>query len=176
MNKPTSYLSFTLLTCCLGLSACGTKEKASPSMTKEECQRANWSSLGYTDAFKGRLVNKFSQREEECAKFEVKASPEDYQKGFELGKIELCKPPSALDLGLKGVPNIISQCPQDFISSAKEAYEKGLKVYNANSELDKILKSIKTIETKMKILGKNPIKLPSELDRKSTRLNSSHRL
>ena len=133
-------------------------------MTKEECQRANWSSLGYTDAFKGRLINKFSQREEECAKFEVKASPEDYQKGFELGKIELCKPPSALDLGLKGVPNIIGQCPQDFISSAKEAYEKGLKVYNANSELDKILKSIKTIETKMKILGKNPIKLPSELE------------
>ena len=133
-------------------------------MTKEECQRANWSSIGYSDAFKGRLINKFFQREEECAKFEVKASPEDYQKGFELGKIELCKPPSALDLGLKGVPNIISQCPQEFISSAKEAYEKGLKVYNANSELDKILKRDKEMEAKMKILGKRPIKLPSEIE------------
>jgi hypothetical protein len=163
---------FQFLLLIIFLVACGEKDKPAKIISLTECQSGNWETIGYNDSFNGKLNNRFSLLEGQCATHGVKPSFEDYQKGFEKGKMDLCNPKSAFVLGVKNEEKIINQCPNEILLSAKAEFDKGFKIYKAKAALDKTTKEIDKVRFIIEKEMKKPVKDIPLVKKLNQKLNS----
>ncbi len=91
---------FILIT--IALSGCAT------SMSKEQCENANWNHIGYIDAEKGRPIDYQSNHEYAC-KDAAKVDSAAYKEGWHDGLKTYCTPTKGYDMGAIGMTSL---CPE----------------------------------------------------------------
>ncbi len=159
MKKLAFILNVFLM---LVLMGCQEDNFGQSGMSKLQCQNSDWAKLGYKDAFNGNLNNRFKKREQECLKFNISASLENYSTGFELGKLEFCKGQDVFKLGLTGQENIFNECPNSFEGKSEE-FKRGYKIFKAKEKLKVTRQEIKNLKKYLVFLNLNKDKYPTLL-------------
>ncbi len=75
---------------------------ACASLTPEECQNANWESIGYNDGARGRLESYITQHFDACGKVGITPDVQAWQSGRTQGLPLYCTPSNAYSVGRAG--------------------------------------------------------------------------
>lgn len=120
---PTFKLTITII--LLGtLSACA-------SLSKSECNTANWQQIGYEDGSQGKKSTRLQAHRKACAKHNVTPNSEDYDQGYQKGIKVYCTYDKGLLAGKRG-RNTNAVCPAD--TDYQTGYQEGLNLFCSNSK------------------------------------------
>lgn len=109
----------------LGLASCET-------MSAEECAAADWRAIGYSDGAQGS--NRFSARQESCARKGFGADLNAYLSGNAEGARFYCTPQRGFQRGLSGT-GYAGFCPPDLDGAFSAAHADGLRAYQVTTAL-----------------------------------------
>lgn len=116
------------------------------TMSKKECQNADWWELGFSDLSQhGRANSYYNTREKACTKHKVASSKDAYMKGWNEAVPTYCTNETIYNIGVKGV-GFLDICPQDKYQDLLSYYTKGRKVYEINLQIKQINYEITNIE------------------------------
>lgn len=101
------------------LSACTT-------LTKEECLKGNWKTIGFTDGAQGYPIDRLGKHQKACADFGVSPHLATYQAGYQEGLKSYCVAETAFELG-KQAQSYNGVCPQELEKPFMQHYLRGLK-------------------------------------------------
>lgn len=105
----------------LSLSGCAT-------LSKQECQVANWQAIGYRDGSSGKGMGYIQEHAKACAKVNIRPNMAQWENGRQAGLKVYCTESNAYRLGTNNhVLNNI--CPPTHLPYLQKANEKGLRVY-----------------------------------------------
>ena len=99
------------------------------TMNKEECQTADWRTIGYEDGTHGYMASKIAEHRKACAKHGVTPNLEQYQAGREKGLRQFCREANGYRLGVSGHA-YAGTCPGDMERAFEAAYHQGRDIYN----------------------------------------------
>lgn len=111
----------------LMLSACET-------MSEEDCATADWTALGERDGRYGEAESKFDERREQCAKFGLAGSADDYDRGRGRGLRAYCTPEAGFDAGRNG-RTYNGVCPVEAEAAFLTEYQIGKQLFDLNAEV-----------------------------------------
>ncbi len=150
MKKTTLFsISIVALLTTL-LSSCAT-------MSTKECQAANWRTVGYADATKGKPV-RLSGHTEACAKVKIRPNHSLYMSGYNQGAREFCTYQSGMRFGKKGKSaNNICTTPA-LGNKFFRGYNKGKQIYDIDKEIDKKRSERRDVDKKIKNINKTKVK------------------
>ena len=94
------------------------------TMSKSECNTADWRTIGYEDGSAGYSAERMAQHRKACADHGVRLALDDYQDGRQQGLREYCQPQNAYRVGAYG-GNYRGVCPADLEPAFMAAYESG---------------------------------------------------
>lgn len=127
------------LTLILVTASCST-------MSKKECQNADWWELGFSDLSQhGRNNSYYNTREKACSKHKVASSENAYMKGWNEAISTYCTNETIYSMGVKGT-TFLNICSEDKYQELLSFYTKGRKVYEINLQIKQINNEITNIE------------------------------
>ena len=139
-----------LFVLAFSLSSCAT-------MSTKECKTANWKSVGFSDATKGRPVQ-LSDHREACAKVQIQPNSALYMSGYNAGSRQFCNYQSGLRFGKLGrsANNICSSAPKrnDFF----RGYDKGKRIYAIDKIISRKENERRKVEKKIRDIQKGKVK------------------
>jgi len=103
------------------------------TMSKEECQTANWIEKGKIDGFEGRSNQRFSAYHKDCMKHGIVPNLEEYEKGRQLGLKSFCTMKNGEEFGRTG-KSYLGVCPDDLEPSFLKGYNLGKKQYEIDQK------------------------------------------
>jgi hypothetical protein len=106
------------------------------TMSAEQCQAADWSQLGFTDA-SSNGADHFDARSHSCAEKGFSADVDAYRHGFSQGIREFCTPVRGFSLARNG-GTFSGQCPADLADGFSYAYSDGRRVREAQSNVNEV--------------------------------------
>jgi len=154
--KLTFYL-FILISILTGLAGCAT-------LNKDECQYADWYTIGFSDGTKGHEAGQINKHRQACAEYGIKPDIHAYNKGRQTGLLEYCRPAIGYQKGVNG-NSYNSVCPANLEHDFLDAYQYGKKIYSLNSRRISIQKRLKKTHV-------NLIKIHKKIKHKEDRLIS----
>ena len=94
------------------------------SLSQNECQHADWHSIGYEDGARGYPAARVGSHRKACAEYGVTPDFEQYEMGRLDGLREFCRPVKGYRLGANGrtYPDV---CPRDLERPFRRAYRDG---------------------------------------------------
>lgn len=113
------------------------------TLNEDQCQVTDWRILGSTDGAAGRNQTHVARHQEACAKYGIPVDVPAWQSGWEEGIRRYCTPGNGLDVGMRG-KSYANSCPGDVAVGFREAYDLGRRVWDAQSERDRIEREIET--------------------------------
>jgi hypothetical protein len=124
----------TALAMLVGLLAAALLEGCATGMAKDECQMADWRTIGYEDGLHGFSADRIGAHRVACAKFQVAPDLAAYNEGRQRGLLEYCKPRNGYRAGLSG-QTYANVCPTTSEPAFVEGYRYGRQIYEARAEL-----------------------------------------
>ncbi len=98
------------------------------SMSKDECEFANWQAMGYQYGVRGENASAFQKYQNECASHRVKADYQAFKKGHQEGLNNYCSYERGNEKGKSGhVYN--AQCPGSQYPKYSQGYSDGINRY-----------------------------------------------
>lgn len=125
---PVGFKILILAVISLALSACA-------SMSAEECQTADWYTVGYEDGARGYSTTAIGRHRKACAKHGVSPKFDRYTAGHAKGLALFCVPRQGFSLGSKGQP-YPDLCPAQIYPEVDDAYSIGLRVNDIQLEIN----------------------------------------
>ncbi len=98
------------------------------TMSKSECNTADWRTIGYEDGAAGYGAERMAQHRKACADHGVKLALDAYQSGRQEGLREYCQPQNAYRVGSYG-GSYRGVCPTELEGEFLAAYESGRELY-----------------------------------------------
>lgn len=141
MMKNIAVLSLLLV--CASFTACAT-------ISKQECQVADWYALGVKDGKVGADVGKISSYYKDCAKVGVTPNEELWKQGRKEGLKSYCTVPRAYNRGLSGSHFYSSLCPVQMHTQLDEANKYGRAIYEEERKLEKDRKEYQKLQDELK--------------------------
>lgn len=118
-------------------------------MDREECQLADWRSIGYEDGAKGQPLSYLGNHRKACAEHGVTPDMERYEEGRLAGLKEYCTPRNGFQLGKAG-HKLKAVCMPPLAEEFRQAWSHGTEIYTARTQLQnserKVKKQEKVIE------------------------------
>lgn len=124
MSAPKFIVS---VAAALILSGCST-------MSEEDCANADWVALGERDGRYGEADSKYDQRREQCAKYGLAGSADDYDRGRDRGLRSYCTPEAGFDAGRNGRA-YNGVCPPEAEAAFLAEYRIGKQLFDLNAEV-----------------------------------------
>ncbi|MCO6186738.1 DUF2799 domain-containing protein [Rhizobium sp. L1K21] len=123
-------LSFAFSVLLLGaLSSC-------QSMTKEECQIADWQVVGENDGSAGYdPQDRFAQHVKACARIGIAPDQTVWRQGYDRGLVNYCTPMSGLAAGQAG-KSYANVCPPETSEGFLRGYTLGRASYSKGRDID----------------------------------------
>ena len=109
--------------------------------SKEECQMADWRTIGYEDGVQGRSVSRISTHRKACAEHGIAPQLEAYRGGWEEGIAQYCLPGSGYHQGRTG-RKYAGLCPQALAKDFLQAYREGRSLYETEAGIRRISKKL----------------------------------
>jgi hypothetical protein len=104
------------LLAAFGLAGCTT------TMSVDDCRGADWYALGVSDAKYGRMSSYGSDRLKTCAEHGVRGEIDDWMRGWEVGRRQICAPGSAAGWAELSSGYTRGFCPPDMEPAFLAAY------------------------------------------------------
>ncbi len=138
---------------CVALGSCA-------AMSPEECAVADWRAIGYQDGAAGLGMQRYTEREQACAKAGVAADINQYQIGRQDGLGSFCVPSSGWAAGLRGY-QYQGVCPAalegDFMMGYRDgqiAYQAQKAESDARGRLDTVRNEIQRLNDKIDVFDR----------------------
>jgi len=147
-------LTFCILI-LLGVSSCST-------MSKSECQVADWQAIGLEDGVNGRSSSYIGYRRKDCAKHGVMFNLEQYNIGREAGLKQYCTYQSGYRHGSYGY-SYFTVCQGEQHGLYQEGYNRGHELYDLKKEIDHLLKDLHVKEVHLTEVKKKIQRIESKL-------------
>lgn len=104
------------------------------TMSREDCANADWVALGERDGRYGEAPTKYDQRREQCAKYGLAGSADDYDRGRNRGLRSYCTPEAGFDAGRNG-RTYNGVCSPESEAAFLSEYRIGKQLYDLNAEV-----------------------------------------
>lgn len=114
----------------VALSSCAT-------MTKDECQTADWYKRGEQDGAGGKAPSYIAEHRRSCADYKLPVDEGQWHAGWEQGIRLYCTPENGLQQGRHG-NYYANSCPADLKYGFESAYSVAKEVHDARSARDSI--------------------------------------
>ena len=119
-----------LVIVAVSLQGCATQ-------SPDECQTADWYTLGYQDGLQGRVSRPVADPLEACAKRDVAVQVARYSQGRGHGLKKFCSPRNGFRLGLKGA-HYHGVCLADAEQEFLPAYEQGKEMFESELQIRRL--------------------------------------
>jgi len=123
-------LAVSLIGVVLLVSGCAT------GLSKQECQTADWRTIGYEDGVQGRPEARISAHRKACAEYGVALKLEG-----EEGIARYCQPGSGYHQGRSG-RKYTGVCPQSLETDFLQAYRDGRSLYVLKADIRRLSKKL----------------------------------
>jgi len=112
-------------------------------LSKDECQLADWYTIGYEDGVKGLSDSHIGKHRKACSKHGVVTNFKDYRRGWDEGVRRFCHSSNGYRLGRNG-SEYNGVCPPSLESDFLDAYNQGHKLYRLESEVRHITRTLES--------------------------------
>ena len=126
MFKPLAIAS-----CIFILSSCA-------SLSPEQCKNADWRQIGYTDGANGEPAGRLQEHASACAKANVKPDLEAYLSGRMEGLLSYCQPENGFEVGRRGRPDNVGDCPPHLRAPFLDQYRQGREINGLEGEVQRL--------------------------------------
>ncbi len=123
------------LVLALSLSACAS------GLSKQECQLADWRTIGYEDGVRGLPQSRIGEHRKACAGHGVALNLDAYRSGWEEGVHSYCQPGNAYRLGRAG-SRYNGVCPAALEPGFLQAYGHGREIHTLESEVRRLQRTL----------------------------------
>ena len=106
-------------------------------MSRDECQSADWYTIGYQDGLQGRVSRPVAEHHEACARRDVAAQVVRYTEGRADGLKQFCSPRNGFRLGLEGV-HYSGACPAGAEQEFLPAYAQGKEIFESELQIRRL--------------------------------------
>jgi len=113
------------------LSACA-------SLTPEQCRNADWRQIGYTDGANGEPAGRLQEHASACAKAAIKPDLEAYLSGRMEGLLSYCQPENGFEVGRRGRPDNVGDCPPHLRPPFLDQYRQGREINALESQVQRL--------------------------------------
>jgi hypothetical protein len=121
---------FSALLVAVFLSGCAT-------MSKEECQHADWYLKGVDDATQGYPLDRVIEHGKACARVNIEPDMKAYRQGHNKGARLYCVPPKGYSEGRNGA-SYNGICPPDLEEKFLRAYRDGQELYTIEHKISEL--------------------------------------
>ncbi len=135
-TAPAYHLS-VLLSVALAASITG----CASGLSKEECQLADWRTIGYEDGVRGLPQSRIAAHRKDCAEHSVALDLDAYRGGWEQGVQSYCQPGNAYRLGRSG-SKYSGVCPTALETVFLQAYAHGRQIHVLESEVKRLQRTL----------------------------------
>lgn len=132
---------YGVLAACLVLGGCAT-------LSKEECQQADWYALGMEDGAQGHPLARLGEHREACSEHGIRPDSLSYERGRERGLLEYCTYQRGLGEGRAGY-SYHGVCPADTEPLFLEGYHLGRELRSERARLDAARRSMSEIRERL---------------------------
>lgn len=98
------------------------------SLSEDECQVADWRTIGYEDGSKGELKSRIGAHREACAKYAVQVDFDEYNQGHDQGVITYCTANRGFNIGKSG-RSYNGVCPANIEADFLSGFNQGRDIY-----------------------------------------------
>lgn len=126
MFKPLAIAS-----CIFILSSCA-------SLSPEQCKNADWRQIGYTDGANGEPAGRLQEHASACSKANVKPDLEAYLSGRMEGLLSYCQPENGFEVGRRGRPDNVGDCPPHLRAPFLDQYRQGREINGLEGEVQRL--------------------------------------
>lgn len=116
------------------------------TLDKDECQTANWETIGYEDGARGFEASRIGQHRSACAEYGVAPNLAQYTQGRERGLRQYCRASVGYDVGVRG-NRYLNVCPTGSERDFLMGYRYGQGIYKTKSQLRSLKSKAKTKES-----------------------------
>jgi len=121
----------------LGLIAVMVLISGCASLSKEECQTANWKTIGFEDGAQGKPEARIRAHRKACAEYGVAPELEAYRSGWEEGVARFCQPGNGYSQGRSG-KEYSGVCPDSLETAFLQSYRDGRALYKLEADISRL--------------------------------------
>lgn len=107
------------------------------TMTKDECQYANWNDIGLRDGLSGQPLSLLSDRVNDCTEAGTRVDTPLYLAAREQGLQSFCRLENAVPLGLSGA-GYAGVCPAQVDYEFRQRYQAGYAVHELRNKVGEL--------------------------------------
>lgn len=105
------------------------------SMSPEQCLRADWRQVGFSDGTSGSSAARINDHAKACAEVGVRPDLDAYLRGREQGLANYCRPENGFLVGRSGgMPNS-ADCPEQMKHAFIDQYQRGYQIHVIEADL-----------------------------------------
>lgn len=127
-------LTFVTLTSAFIISGCA-------GMSAEQCQLADWETIGFEDGTQGAPGERIAQHRKSCAKAGVAPDRLAYERGRQEGLLSYCQPGNGYRVGAAG-QRYLGVCTADSEPEFLRAYDVGMQHYQLRADVSQLKSQI----------------------------------
>ena len=120
-------------------------------LSQQECQIADWHTIGFEDGAKGRPEAQLGKHRKACAEHGIALQFEEYRAGWHAGVKSYCQPANGYNLGRKG-RTYGGVCPATLEPEFLGAYRNGRSVYTLEQDVSRLNRSLTRKRNRLKAI------------------------
>ncbi len=133
--------AFSLLAVVLMVTGCAT-------LSREQCQRGDWYSIGMADGQAGEPVSRLDRHVRACSQYGIAVNDQQYRQGRTQGLVDYCQLDNAFDTGLRGV-RYQGVCPPAIDALFDRYNWAAYNVYQIRKEINEVEDQIRYRENRL---------------------------
>jgi hypothetical protein len=110
-------------------------------LSKDECEIADWRSIGYEDGVQGRTEARMGKHREACARHGVSLNFDAYRSGWDEGVRRYCQAGNGYQQGRRG-KSYHGVCPPDMEADFLQAYGEGRQRYELEADIKRTARKL----------------------------------
>lgn len=105
------------------------------SLSPEQCQRADWRQIGFSDGSSGLSAARINDHAKACAEVGVRPNLDEYLRGREQGMVSYCQAENGFAIGRNGNSPNAADCPEGMKAAFMEQYRLGYQIHVIEEDL-----------------------------------------
>lgn len=171
MFKPLALASAAFI-----LSSCA-------SLSPEQCRNADWRQIGFTDGANGEPASRLQSHASACSKADIKPDLDAYLSGRMEGLLSYCQPENGFQVGQRGRPENVGDCPPHLRAPFLDQYRQGREINALEGEVQRIRSMLENDQNEARRNDRRMEEIRKELrradlspERRTSMLNEIERL
>jgi len=111
-------------------------------LSRDECNTADWRTIGYEDGVQGRSEARISEHRKACARHGVGFNFSAYRSGWDEGVGRYCQPGNGYHQGRRG-KSYSGVCPAQMEAGFLQAYREGRELYDLEAGVQRTARKLK---------------------------------